>query len=218
MGGNMNVGFNLKLQLASAGLAVALVSGGCAVMAPKAERYVAPPLGSSYVRAQRDSGSFGSRNIELQVRCGERMWQGQRVIAFEFPQYTLVAEPNTGSFLGIFVGDKPIMTWDPPMGFDWPLEVGKTSTRNYRLTIHAKNQTVPFQLTQKVEAYEDVTVPAGTFKAFKISSSSTLGEESMYWYSPELGIFVKQILTRTAKNTAGPGVEETEIVSQTIKQ
>ena len=43
----MNIAFNLKLKMASAGLAVALVSGGCAMMAPKAERYVAPPLGST---------------------------------------------------------------------------------------------------------------------------------------------------------------------------
>ena len=213
----MNIGFNLKLQMASAGLAVALVTGACAIMAPKAD-YVPPPLGATWVRAQRDSGSFGSGNVQLQFRRGERMCQGQQVIAFETPQWAILAESTTGSFLGIVSGNKPVMTWDPAMGFDFPLEIGKTWTKNYRLTIHAKNQTIPFQQTQKVEAYEDVTVMAGTFKAFKVTSSNTLGNEDVYWYSPELGIFVKQILTRTAKNAAGPGVEETEIVSQTIKK
>ena len=86
------------------------------------------------------------------------------------------------------------------------------------MTIHATNQTIPYQITQKVEAYEDITVPAGTFKAFKVSTSSTLGEENVNWFSPELGIFVKSINTRTAKSAAGPGTRETEIVSQTIKK
>ena len=213
----MTIGFDLKLRIASAGLAVALASGGCAMMAPKGE-FVAPPLGSTWVRAQRDSGSFGSSNVQLQFRRGERMWQGQQVIAFETPQWAILAQPTNGGWLGIVSGDKPVMTWDPAMGFDFPLEVGKTWTKNYRVTIHARNQTTPFEQTQKVEAYEDVTVPAGTFKAFKITSSNTLGNEDVYWYSPELGIFVKQILTRTAKNAAGPGRQETEIVSQAIKK
>lgn len=144
------------------------------------------------------------------------MWQGQQVITYETPQWTILAQPTSGNWIGIVSGDKPMMTWDPPMGWDWPLEVGKTWTHNNRFTNHAKQQTIPFQTTQKVEAYEDVTVPAGTFKAFKISTSDTLGNENVNWFSPELGIFVKSINTRTAKHAAGPGRQETEIVSQTI--
>jgi hypothetical protein len=214
----MNIAFNLKLKMASAGLAVALVSGGCAMMAPKAERYVAPPLGSTWVQARRDSGSFGSSNVQVSWRRGERMWQGQQVIAFESPESAILAASNSGYWLGIVRGDKPLITWEPGLSWDWPLEVGKTWTKNYNMTIHAAKRTVPFQTTQKVEAYEDVTVPAGTFKAFKISTSSTLGEENVQWFSPELGIFVKSINTRTAKNAAGPGRRETEIVSHTIKK
>ncbi len=211
----MNIGLSLKMQMASAGLALAMVSGGCAMMAPKAERYAAPPLGSTFTQTQRDSGSYGSGNAQVQVRRGERTWQGQQVIAWETPESAILAQPN-GNWLGIVSGDKTLITWDPPIGFDWPLEVGKTWTSNHTLTFHAKKQTIPFQRTQKVESYEDVTVPAGTFKAFKISTSDTLGNENVTWYSPELGIFVKQIATRTAKNAAGPGRRETEIVSQTI--
>ena len=146
------------------------------------------------------------------------MWQGQQVIAFESPEYAILAASNSGNWLGIVRGDKPLITWEPGLNWDWPLEVGKTWTKNYSITIHAAKRTVPFQTTQKVEAYEDVTVPAGTFTAFKISTSSTLGEETVNWFSPEVGIFVKSINTRTAKNAAGPGRRETELVSQTIKK
>jgi hypothetical protein len=213
----MNIRISLKLQLASAGLALAMVSGGCATMAPKAERFVAAPIGSTWVQAQSNSGSYGSANVQTQITRGERMWQGQQVMTYAGPQSAILAEPN-GNWVGVVSGDKPVMTWDPPFAWDWPLEVGKTWTKNYRVTIHATNQTIPFQQTQKVEAYEDVTVPAGTFKAFKISTSDTLGNENLNWFSPELGIFVKSINTRTAKHAAGPGRQETEIVSQTIKK
>lgn len=185
------------------------------MMAPKAERYVVAPLGSTWVTAQRNTGSYGSKNEQVSTKLGERMWQGKQVNAFETSQGTLVGERD-GNWLGVISGDKALMTWDPPIGFDWPLKVGKTWTHNHRVTYHAKNQTIPYQLTQKVEAYEDVTVPAGTFKTFKISSSSTLGQEDVIWFSPELGIFVKRINTRTATHAAGPGRQETEIVSLTI--
>ena len=114
--------------------------------------------------------------------------------------------------------DKPIMSWDPPIMFDFPLEVGKTWTKNYRVTLHATKQTIPFDYSGKVEAYEDVIVPAGTFKAFKISTSDTLGNENVIWYSPDLGVWVKSLMKRTAKYPAGPGTRESQVVSQTIRK
>jgi len=210
--------FSLKLQVASAGLMVTLASGGCAVMAPKAERYVAPAVGATWVTARRDTGSYGSASVQLAGRfLGEQMWQGRKVIAFEGQEFTLLAYP-TGDWVAQVKGSTPLVSWDPPLSWDWPLDVGKTWTRTYRVTIHASKQTIPLEVRQKVEAYEDVTVPAGTFKAFKISTSDTLGNENLAWFSPELGIFVKQSLRRTAKHSAGPGARETELVSQTIKK
>lgn len=211
----MSSEFNLKLQVASAGLAVALASGGCALMAPKAERYVAPPVGATWVNARRDTGSYGSASVQVAVKRGERMWQGKQVITFEGPELTTLANPN-GDWVSQVRGDTPVLTFDPPAGWDWPLEVGKTWTGKYRVTIHATKQTIPYEVSQKVEAYEDVTVPAGRFKAFRISYSDTLGNENVQWFSPELGIFVKMRLTRTAKHRAGAGTSETELVSQTI--
>jgi hypothetical protein len=104
------------------------------------------------------------------------------------------------------------------LSWEWPIEVGKTWTKKYTITIHATKQTIPFEVRQKVEAYEDVTVPAGTFKAFKVVTSDTLGSENINWFSPELGIFVKTTLRRTAKHPAGAGTRETELVSQTIRK
>lgn len=213
----MNIGISLKLQMASAGLAVALVSGGCAMMTPKAEQHVAPPLGSTWVLARSDSGSYGSKKEQVSNKRGERMWNGEHVITFESPGFAMLTHDN-GRLVAFVSGNKTLVSFEPDLGFDRPLEVGHTSTTNYRMTIPGREQTVPLQVTQKVEAYEDVTVPAGTFKAFRVSWSESVGNENVYWISPELGITVKSILVRTAKNSAGPGRRENELVSQNIQR
>jgi hypothetical protein len=51
-----------------------------------------------------------------------------------------------------------------------------------------------------------------------VKSSDTIGNDNTMWLAPELGIFLKQNLVRTAKHEAGPGTRETEIISQTIRK
>ena len=202
---------NLKREGTVLLAATALLAAGCAMMAPKAERYVAPPLGTTWESTRRDSGSYGSGAAKVSSRRGERQWQGEKVLTFE-GEMTILAKP-TGNWIGFFKGDTPVMTWDPPLNWEWPLEVGKTWTREQRVTIHAAKRTIPYRLTEKVEAYEDVTVPAGTFRAFKVSTVTSLGDENLVWFSPAHGVFVKQSLRRTAKHAQGPGTREIELLS-----
>ena len=204
----------VTLWLAIAALALALVVGGCA-MTPKAERYAAAPLGSTFTWTQANTGSFGSGTTQNTTKIDERMWEGKRVTAFVGRQGILLCTAE-GTWPAILGADgKPIISWDPPIGYDWPLEVGKTWTKSYRITNHLRNQTTPFDSTSKIEAYEDVTVPAGTFKVFKVRSSSMLGE-SVMWFSSEFGLFVKQNQKRSANSPLGPGTSEEELVSYTI--
>jgi hypothetical protein len=204
-----------KLYLVTAALLTALASAGCAMMAPKAERYVAPPLGSTWTVTQRNTGSYGPGTAQVIYKSAERIWQGKVITAIVSPQVVVLVNSDSGWPAILAPDDKPILSYEPPIGFDFPLEVGKTWTKSYRMTVHAKNQTIPFDATWKVEAYEDVTVPAGTFKAFKVSFVS-IGSEDTYWFVPELGTHAKQILKRTDKSGYGPGTREVELVSQTI--
>ncbi len=204
--------FRQKLQGAASGLAVAMLMAGCGLMAPKAERYVAPPVATTWQSARQDTGSYGSGSAKVAGRRGERTFQGAQVLTFEGPDGTIVATPES-NWLGIFKGDTPMVTWDPPLGWPWPIEVGKTWTREQRMTIHAAKRTVPYVLTQKVEAYEDVTVPAGTFKAFKLSTTTSMGDDNLTWFSPDMGIFIKQSLKRSARHPSGAGSRELELLS-----
>lgn len=203
---------NWKLKSALAGLTATIAVWGCSTMAPKADHYVAPPLGTTWELMRHDTGSYGAGSTKVLGRRGERRYHGEQMLTFESPGSAIVAK-QSGNWVGIFNGDKPLITWDPPLTYEWPLEVGKSWTHEQRVTIHAKNATIPYSSTLKVEAYEDVTVPAGTFKAFKVSSVTTLGDENLVWFSPELGIFVKQSLKRTAKSRQGAGTRVIELLS-----
>ena len=206
---------SVNLYLAIAVLALALVSGGCA-MTPKAERFPTLQVGTTYTIARTDTGSFGSGTTQMTLKVAERMWEEKRMIAYVAPNGVTVSTPE-GRWSAILSPDeKPIMTFDPPIGYEYPLEVGKTWTKSYRVTIPATKQTIPFDSTSKVEAYEEVTVPAGTFKTFKIISSDTTGNETVTWSDPEVGMWIKRIETRTAKHSAGPGRREIQLISYTI--
>ena len=203
--------------LASASVAFAILLGGCATTTSKTGNYVVPPLGSTWVAARSDTGSFGSSSSQVTTRRGEQTWQGMPVTTLETPGLTQHLN-DKGGIVAFVSGDKPIFSFDPAPGFAYPLEVGKTLTTDHQITIYPSKKIFPMQVTQKVEAYEDVTVPAGTFKAFRISWSESIGNENIYWINPETGITMKSILTRTAKFSAGPGRRENQLVSQNISK
>jgi hypothetical protein len=129
----MNIGLSLKLQLVSTGLAVALVSGGCAIMESKAERYVAPPPGLTWVTARSDSGSYGSGNVKVANRRGERMWQGEQVITLEGPDGAILSS-STGNWLGIVSrDDRLLITWEPPVAARGRQDMDQGSPRDESL-------------------------------------------------------------------------------------
>jgi hypothetical protein len=208
---------NISWQAITVAGSLALLASGCA-MAPKAERYMPPPMGSTWTILQSNTGSYGSGNTQTSTRRDQRSLKGRELIAFEGSEATILADPATGRWHGFYKGDAPLMTWEPDIGYEYPLEVGKTWTKTYQMTLHAAKRTVPFEVTQTVEAYEDVTVPAGTFKAFRVRSVNSAGDDNINWFSHELGIFVKATLRRTEKHAAGPGTRQNELLSQTIRK
>ena len=173
----MNSKFSF-MQLASVSVAFSIVLGGCATIAPKTGSYVVPPLGSTWVVARSDSGSFGATSSQVTTKRGEQTWQGMPVTTMETPGLNTLLN-DKGGVAAFMAGDKPIFSFDPAPGFAYPLEVGKTMTTEHQITVYPSKKIFPMQVTQKVEAYEDVTVPAGTFKAFRISWSESIGNENI---------------------------------------
>lgn len=69
-----------------------------------------------------------------------------------------------------------------------------------------------------VEAYEDVKLPAGTSKTFRVRTSDTLGNENVQWFAPELGLFVKTTMRRTDKHAQGVGTRDAELTAINVKK
>ncbi len=204
----------------TASLLVALVAAGCA--GGQNRPNTATP-GSTWMIATRNTGSYGNQNIETRTRVGgEKMWQGRPVFVYERPgnpQGDIVTERDTGRWIAFAKGDTPIVSFDPPFGFNFPLTVGETWTRKHRFTNHATKQSSDFVGNWKVESYDDVTVRAGTFKAYKVVYFDTAGTtENTSWWSPAVGVNVKSTSRRSAKHPAGPGTNDVELVSRPTLQ
>jgi hypothetical protein len=68
----------------------------------------------------------------------------------------------------------------------WPLSVGKHWTYEGDVVNKLSGFSGGAQSVIRVERYEDVETPAGTFKAFKIVTGS-----SAWWYSPDVRTIIK---------------------------
>jgi len=93
-----------------------------------------------------------------------------------------------------------------PVGYpdpiiDFPLTTGKKWNYQFQRKQAKGPKMDRIRADYKVEAYEPVTVPAGTFNAFKITSVSeatgrgivTMPQKEQYWYSPDVKYIIKRI-------------------------
>lgn len=95
--------------------------------------------------------------------------------------------------------------------------VGKTWTLAYGLTAWARPSTMSMTIKFRVEALEDITVPDGTFKAFKVVSTDNLCEMQQVWTTPPLGLApVKRISDRPASHALVAGHLEGVLVSRVL--
>ena len=90
----------------------------------------------------------------------------------------------------------------------WPLKVGKEVTRTETTTTtieilgETETETEKETYTERVERIEDITVPAGTFRCFKIVEYDEHGSVSdEMWYSDEVKQSVKEISYKDGETT-----------------
>jgi hypothetical protein len=163
---------------------------------------------------RRDSGSLGNGVSRVSGKAlGPQTWQGRPVMATEGPGGTMLSDANTGNWVALVKGTTPLATYEPPLGHDWPVTVGKTWTRNTRVTM--PRRTMNLEATSHVEAHEEITVLAGTFKVFRIRYADQY-HENLYWWHPDLGLVVKSKIQRYSSHPDGAGTREAEMASLTI--
>jgi hypothetical protein len=203
-----------SLRLVTVVCCAALVVG-CASAPPKAERYVAPPVGATWKVQVSSTGSYGnSSKVEQQVSMRDVVVEGKPYHRFDSAGNATLQNDSVGLFMVLGPGDRPLMRYDPPLGYEFPLEVGKTWTQDIALTVGGTTK-VPMKAQWKVEAYEDVTVPAGTFKAWRLSFTDNFGFKQTTWSMPETaGVYAKRVNERPATHPqGGAGTQMIELVT-----
>ena len=117
---------------------------------------------------------------------------------------------------------------DPALDVAWPLEVGKWAmaypTVLSRSALRYGNARDQARHTWKVEGYEDVSVPAATFKAFRITHAVSVGVQwsaSLWaftlWYAPAVRQSSREKATCPAVATAVPPPPSPPTVATTPK-
>jgi len=100
--------------------------------------------------------------------------------------------------------------------FDWPLKVGKSWSTFYDYFDRSRGSSFRGASEPvKVESYEEVKVPAGTFQTFKIVREARVFKVTN-WYSPSIGISIKRQIERTADNILGYGRFLIELMEYSI--
>ncbi len=193
-----------------------LLTAGCASAPPVAEKQAMPPLGTVTTYHRKSSGSLGNFDGEVVWTHAAATWQGRPVISFGAPQAGVALhDPATFDLLAnLDRSGKPVMSYDPPMNYRWPLVVGKAWTSSHTVTLHAAGRTMPMQIDWKVESWGDITVPAGTFKAYKLVWTNNLGEVETRWTNPSEGMAtIKRHVERPGTHPQGAGVLDAELLS-----
>lgn len=178
-----------------------------------------PPLrpGSVWVNNVQNSGSFGGGAGEISSVLVEKSWDGRRFLGVQTSEGTLLIHPEGGQWVGLMGVDGQVnVVWDPPLTWDYPVEVGKSWTRSFQVKFPAQGRSVPVEARQTVEAYEDVTVPAGTFKAYRFRWTDNTGVTNTDWYAPDIQLLVKRVQERSAQHPQGPGRRETMLKSHNV--
>ena len=206
----------LALPIAAA-LAVWL--SACATPPPTAQRMDIPPMGTVSTYHRISSGSFGAYDGKVVWTYAPATWEGKAVIAFGAPQAG-VSLHDTVSFAqvaSLTPAGKPYVSYDPPLDYAWPLTVGKTWRSVNTVTVQATGQKTPVTTDFKVAAFEKITVPAGTFNAYRLEWVNSQGESETRWVAPSEGIpTVKRHVERVASHPQGPGVLDAEMLSHVL--
>lgn len=191
-----------------------MLAGGFAAAQPVTQKWWGPPaIGATWEVAQKNTGSFGADRQVQTTRMPDTIWKGAPATALAGSAGgTLLMRQEDGHWMAFLGPDgTPAVTYDPPMGWPFPLAVGKSFNMTSKMT-NAKGAVTEVTASCAIEAWEKVEVRAGSFDAYRIACKNNLGEDGVYWSSPSVGAFVKTRLQRSASHPAGAGTQETELL------
>lgn len=175
-----------------------------------------PLPGSFWVLARTLTGSFGSSSHRVTVDLlGEQVWRGRRVMVLREGPVTTYLDTQY-RLLASEYGRRPQAVYEPfdPL-FEWPLAIGRQWTGDYYVTEASGGSPRLTRFAYRVDALEEVTVPAGRFVALRVRRHDAI-ETIVRWWSPELGLPIKMRRERSRFHPLGSGTVLEELLSWTF--
>lgn len=202
-------------------LAALLLIGvaGCASAPPTADSLPPVPVGTTATFSRESSGSYGSQKGLVTWTYGEASWNGQRVLyARADVGGGTYHDPQTfGIVATIDPAGQPLLSFAPPLALEFPVVVGKSWTSKHVVTRHPAGQQIAYESRWTVEAHERVTVPAGTFMAYRVVRVGGDGEVETRWMGTQPGVpLVRRVLERPTTHPQGAGRQEGQLTSYRV--
>ncbi len=176
-----------------------------------------PPPGTRWqtritVSSGTAAGASASREwiaLEPGIHRGQpayRMSNGKRIRLFH---------TETGGWVGVVsqTGETLVAATPHNGVYLSPLWVGKSWMMPYDYEDVRRGKRMSNQIRRmKVTAYETVSVPAGTYQAFKLEGRSYATRLTV-WYAPAINLEVKRISERLKSHYRGPGASMTVLTA-----
>jgi hypothetical protein len=144
-----------------------------------------------------------------------------------------IVEIASGDQIRVRNGNGTVETYDAAMNFmpqgltdytrilaRYPMKVGD----EWPVTRKFENPSTAETGTAKVAAFEEITVPAGTYKCYRVDvdaslTNRTYKEQRLWkrWYCPDVKWIAKEILETRTFNRDGPGSGTTIATSELVK-
>lgn len=215
----MTVSRTLHTPLLATAVAALLLTTGCANTPPIVDKMHINPMGTVLTYHRKSSGSLGNFDGPVVWTQTPATWQGKQVLASGAPQAGVgIHDLNSmATIANLTPAGQPLMSFEPPIDYPWPLQVGKTWSAQHTVTLYPSGNKVPLKIDGKVESWGDVTVPAGTFKAYKLMWTNSLGEMETRWTNPAEGLAtIKRHVERPATHPQGAGVLDADLLSRAL--
>ena len=236
-----------KYFLMMVGIAATLMAAGCAseVVEPPVEIMMDPDAPVTEAPSELGVGTVRTYNYttngetyEMAFTIAEKQEYKGNTVSFQTLSAPLkdpgspcdgannvLEDAATLSYAACLKDGKLLSAVSPNDGrFEWPLQVGNSWRAGYQWVDKVVRPDWSGRGWQKfaVVAWEEVTVPAGTFMAYKVARTNgdwdtVKEEEYVIWYAPEPQMIVKVIATRSPNNGYGASDQSWELVSYDLK-
>jgi hypothetical protein len=201
-----------------------LALGGCgkkplpALSAIVDAPYIRP--GSSWTYKVEDSTWNAPAMVTLTFMKDD-VYKNAGVLAFAAGNETILYDRDL-NFVAVAADGRIIREASPSLrSFDFPFYVGKEWRSVFTFQDNQKGLSwTPVEVLWRVKEYDEISVPAGKFRAFLLESEPSINwgiRREQVWYAPQAKQLVKRIRERTAAHYEGKGKDTWELVQYTLK-